>query len=106
MNLSHLKKDLRTYIDHSQKLSTLISAKRGLGATEGTFILEDHNKSLFFKHDTSESTLIPTLFFQKSKKDPLFCRLQYSAQECDETFKENLNTNVTLSTKIDISAKS
>jgi len=71
---------------HSQSLSVLISAKHGLGATGGSVTIGDRNKQLTFLHNQTVSALIPSIFFLPID-DTYFLRLQYSAQEMDETFK-------------------
>lgn len=78
-------------IDHSQALSTLISAKYGLGATEGILIVGDKDKQIKIYHDQTVSALIPFLYYQPID-NTFFLRVQYSAQEIDDTFKENNNT--------------
>ncbi len=75
-------------IDHSQALSTLISAKYGLGATEGILIVGDKDKQIKIYHDQTVSALIPFLYYQPID-NTFFLRVQYSAQEIDDTFKEN-----------------
>lgn len=73
-------------VAHGASLSSLISAKHGLGATEGVVIIGDKDKYLCFEHDPSEAAMVPTLFFKKTRDRKVFFRLQYSAQEMDETF--------------------
>jgi len=74
-------------VAHSQSLSMLISAKQGLGATEGVVVVGDKDKQLTFLHNQTLSALIPSVFFLPVG-DSYFFRLQYSAQEMDETFKQ------------------
>lgn len=73
-------------VAHTQSLSVLISAKHGLGATEGSVSIGDKDKQLTFLHNQTMSALIPSIFFLPID-DTYFFRLQYSAQEMDETFK-------------------
>jgi len=73
-------------VAHSKSLSILISAKHGLGSTEGMVVVGDKDKSLIFKHNQTLSALVPSIYFLPMK-DTYFLRLQYSAQEMDETFK-------------------
>ena len=75
-------------VNHSQLLSSLISAKYGLGATEGEVIIGDAKKSVFFEHNLQNSALIPSIYYKKIEEGNYFFRLQYSAQEVDETFVE------------------
>src|SRR3989339_97824 len=76
-------------INHAQSLSALISAKHGLGATQGLVVVGDRQKQLLISHDQSESALIPSVYYVPMGGDQYFLRLQYSAQELDETFVEN-----------------
>jgi hypothetical protein len=80
-------------VDHSQSLSHLISAKYGLGATEGLVIIGDKNKRILIEHDQPKSMLLPQLIFREFKEN-YFLRLQYSGQEIDETFKANGDSQV------------
>jgi hypothetical protein len=91
-------------VDHSQSLSHLISAKYGLGATEGIVIIGDKDKQVIIRHDQSKSMLLPQVIY-KEFSDNYFLRLQYSAQEIDETFKENDN-NEMIEAQISISMDS
>lgn len=75
-------------VNHSQLLSSLISAKYGLGATEGRVIIGDTKKSVCFEHSLQNSALIPSIYY-KQTEGRYFFRLQYSAQEMDETFMES-----------------
>lgn len=76
-------------IEHGRSLSSLISAKHGLGATEGLVIIGDKEKQVCIWHDPAKSALIPTIKYQLTKNNQYFLRLQYSAQELDETFKKD-----------------
>ena len=76
-------------IRHSQNLSSLISARHGLGATEGTVVVGDSEKKITVYHDQAISALIPSIHYHPMDNDLYFLRLQYSAQETDETFKES-----------------
>ena len=75
-------------IHHSESLSSLISARHGLGATEGTIEIGDENIKLRFKHDQNCAAIIPAINFLDLDGGQYFLRLQYSAQELDETFKQ------------------
>ena len=74
-------------INHSDILSSLISARHGMGATEGLLIVSDEEKSLLIRHDTRISALIPNLIYHPEASPSYFLRIQYSAQESDETFR-------------------
>jgi len=76
-------------IEHGRSLSSLISAKHGLGATEGLVIIGDKEKQVCIWHDPAKSALIPTIKYQLTENNQYFLRLQYSAQELDETFKRD-----------------
>jgi len=75
-------------INHSQSLSTLISAKYGLGATEGVLLIGDKNSTISITCDKTVSALIPSVHYLPVDEN-FFLRLEYSAQEIDDTFKEN-----------------
>lgn len=76
-------------IHHARGLSALISAQHGLGTTAGEIIIGDADKRLIFHHDQSCSALIAHVHFLPVQSDQYFLRLQYSAQEMDETFRED-----------------
>ncbi|RKY40646.1 MAG: glycoside hydrolase family 57 [Candidatus Omnitrophota bacterium] len=76
-------------INHAQSLSSLISAKQGLGATEGVVVVGDDRKQISFWHDQTMSSLIPSIHYLPVNNNQYFLRLQYSAQEIDETFIKN-----------------
>ena len=80
-------------VNHSQSLSSLVSAKSGLGATEGVVIIGDKYKSLVVEHNRRLSALIPSISFSPIG-DSFFLRLQYSAQEMDDTFLPNADPQV------------
>ena len=73
-------------VNHSQSLSVLISAKHGLGATEGAVVVGDKDKKITVEHSQTLSALIPSVYYLPID-ETFFLRLQYSAQEMDETFK-------------------
>ncbi|WP_022671251.1 glycoside hydrolase family 57 [Hippea alviniae] len=75
-------------VNHAESLSALISAKYGLGATEGIMFIGDRYKTLQVIHNPLRSALIPFVFF-KPMNDTFFLRLEYSACEMDDTFKES-----------------
>lgn len=76
-------------IYHAQTLSSLISARHGLGATEGFVFVGDKQKKMTFHHDQTKSAVIPSVHFSPLDDGQYFLRLQYSAQEVDETFNES-----------------
>jgi hypothetical protein len=73
-------------VHHGASYSTLVSAKGGLGATEGVVTIGDGKYDLVIRHDPTVSALIPTLRFEKVRGGNYFLRVRYSAQEIDETF--------------------
>ncbi len=74
---------------HAQSLSHLISAKHGLGATEGIIVVGDNKRRISIYHDQTKSALIPSVHYLPIDDDQYFLRLEYSAQEMDETFVKN-----------------
>ncbi len=74
-------------IRHNAMLSPLITAKHALGATEGLVVIGDADKSICFQHKPEECALIPRITIHKTNDGNFFCRLQYCAQEIDETFR-------------------
>ena len=76
-------------IEYGRSLSSLISAKQGLGATEGREIIGDKEKQVNIWHDNNRAALILTIYYQLAGNNQYFLRLQYSAQEMDETFVED-----------------
>jgi len=76
-------------IEHGRSLSSLISAKQGLGATEGLVMVGDEEKRVEIWHDYSRAAIIPAIHYQEAGNNQYFLRLQYSAQEMDETFVED-----------------
>jgi hypothetical protein len=89
----------KTKIEHSSILSALISSRHGLGTTEGLLIVGDGEKALFFNHNLNSSALIPSITYIPFDGRHCFLRLQYSAQEVDETFAAN-DTPCTISSSI------
>ncbi len=76
-------------INHAQGLSSLISAKHGLGATEGIVVVGDKEKKITIEHGQTISALIPSIRYEPMAHGLYFLRLQYSAKEMDETFRES-----------------
>ena len=85
-------------ISHGDIYSSLISARHGFGNTEGMFVVGDKNKTILFTCDMASSALIPSIVY-KEMLNTYFFRLQYSAQEMDETVKskKNISINIKLS---------
>ncbi len=84
-------------LNHSESLSPLISAKYGLGATEGKIVIGDGKKGLVFKHSQSASMLLGYLTYRSLEEGNYFLRLHYSAQEIDETFVKSDQKQVIVS---------
>ena len=82
---------------HNDIYSSLISARHGLGNTEGKLSIGDKDKKITFFCDMTISALIPTIAFYPLENDKYFLRLQYSAQELDETSKPHTDTRNILS---------
>ena len=76
-------------IEHGRSPSSLISAKQGLGATEGLVMVGNKEKQVEIWYDYSKAAIIPTIYYQRAGNNQYFLRLQYSAQEMDETFVED-----------------
>jgi len=76
-------------INHSQPLSLLISSRQSIGATKGIVIVGDRHRALCFRHSQEVSAVMPSIIFQPAADGKFFLRLQYSAQEMDETFVED-----------------
>ncbi|MBU2500251.1 glycoside hydrolase family 57 [bacterium] len=73
-------------VHHGAPYSTLITAKGGLGATDGRVIIGDDRRCLVIRHDPAVAALIPTVRFIPQGDGRYFLRLRYAAQEIDETF--------------------
>lgn len=73
-------------VHHGEAYSTLITAKGGLGATDGRIIIGDDHRRLVLRHDPCLSALVPTVRFVPGRDGRYFLRVRYSAQEIDETF--------------------
>lgn len=94
-------------VDHSQSFSLLITAKQGLGTSNGIVEIGDNDKKLIFKHDQSVSALVPYIVFRPVNEGKLLLRLVYSAQEIDETFiAQNKDSFKNIKAQIRITAKS
>ncbi|MBN2344060.1 MAG: glycoside hydrolase family 57 [Deltaproteobacteria bacterium] len=91
-------------VDQTEALSLLISAKYGLGATEGIVCIGDKNHELCFYHDNTVGYMIPSIKFVRVDENKYFLRLQYSAQEIDETFVPDDKTYC-LQTKVRVGAQ-
>lgn len=76
-------------VHHGEAYSTLITAKGGLGATDGELIIGDDERRIVFRHDPCLSALVPTVRFVPGRDGRYFLRVRYSAQEIDETFVPN-----------------
>jgi len=92
-------------INQSELLSSLISAKNGLGCTEGVIIIGDKNFKLQFMNNRTLSALIPSINYRPVNENLFFLRLQYSAQEMDETFIKN-DSRHSIYSEIEISIQS
>jgi Glycosyl hydrolase family 57 len=67
--------------------SPLISSKYGLGATNGMLDIGDGSNSVRFSFDNSQCALIPKITYKEAEENKYFLRIEFSAQEIDETFK-------------------
>ncbi len=75
-------------VNHAETLSALISAKYGMGFSEGILIIGDKEKSIRIFARKDIGAVIPYLFF-KPIDESFFLRVEFSAQEIDDTFREN-----------------
>jgi hypothetical protein len=73
-------------VHHGEAYSTLITAKGGLGATDGEVVIGDDRRRLVLRHDPAVSALVPTVRFVPGRDGRYFLRVRWSAQEIDETF--------------------
>lgn len=73
-----------SYVDHGDAVSYLVSARSGLGVTEGWIELGDKKHRLLIEIDKSSAALIGLINYREVK-DTYFCRLAFSAGEVDET---------------------
>lgn len=81
---------IKDNIDHYKSLNQNITAFNGFVATDGLVIIGDKKRKILVKFDQSLSFLVCQLIYYSNKKiDKYFLRLNFSAQEIDETFREN-----------------
>lgn len=73
-------------VHHGEAYSTLVTAKGGLGATDGEVVIGDDRRRLVLRHDPTVSALVPTVRFVPGRDGRYFLRVRWSAQEIDETF--------------------
>jgi hypothetical protein len=73
-------------IDHGKAISFLVSAKTGLGMTEGAISIGDRDRRFTVEVDQTIAPLVGLIQSQTSG-DTLFCRLMLSALELDDTRK-------------------
>ena len=73
-------------IDHGKAISFLVSAKTGLGMTEGAISIGDNDRRFTVEVDQTVAPLVGLIQSQTSG-DNLFCRLMLSALELDDTRK-------------------
>ncbi len=73
-------------IDHGAPVSFLVSAKTGLGLTEGIIDLGDNERRFSVEVDQTVAPLIGLIQSERSGAS-LFCRLMLSALEMDDTRK-------------------
>lgn len=79
-------------ISHGEATSFLVSAKQGVGLTEGMVEIGDSRKVLRIDVDRSQSVLLGLIAF-KPVGSSYFCRLSFSASEMDETSKKRYLSN-------------
>ena len=76
-------------IQHQIPYSLVVSAVNSLGVTNGKLFIGDKDKQLLIEHDPSVGHILPRITFIPLSAKSYFFRISYSAQEIDETFKEN-----------------
>lgn len=74
-------------VNHGQSVSLLITAGHALGLTEGSAKIGDARRHIAIEVDKSLSALIGLLVHQPTS-GTFFTRLELSAQEIDDTFKD------------------
>ncbi len=87
---------------HNDIYTSLISARHGMGATEGKLIISDKKKSMYFKNKMHFSALIPSIIYLPQNDGNYFLRLQYSAKELDETVVNPNSRKISLSLEINL----
>jgi hypothetical protein len=73
-------------VDHAGHLSGIVSARYGFGATEGRVEVGDGSRKVEIVHDPGVAAMVPSIIYEPIGDSLYFLRLQYSAQELDETF--------------------
>jgi len=73
-------------VDHAGHLSGIVSARYGFGATGGRVEVGDGSRKVEIVHDPGVAALVPSIIYEPIGDRLYFLRLQYSAQELDETF--------------------
>ena len=63
-------------VHHGEAYSTLITAKGGLGATDGVVIVGDDRRRLVLRHDPCLSALVPTVRFLPGRDGRYFLRVR------------------------------
>jgi len=90
-------------IFQGKSVSALISAKHGLGATEGWMELGDMEKSIRVYADRNVAAVIPMIRYCEVD-DTFFYRLSWSAREIDETSKRGImKTSIQKSLSLSVS---
>jgi len=71
-------------VHHTEPASVLVSAKHGLGATEGLIEIGDGHRSLVISFDPAVCAAMPMVLYRELH-GTFFCRLFFSLGEIDET---------------------
>ena len=89
-------------LSHGNIYSSLISARHGLGNTEGKLVVGDKTKTMSILCDMSRSALIASIdYFEMN--DNYFFRILYSARELDETRRGGTtSSSISLSIFLDL----
>lgn len=73
-----------TTVEHGDAVSFLVSARHGLGVTDGLVLVGDGSRALAVEVDKTAAALIGLISYRESAGS-YFCRLAFSAGEMDET---------------------
>lgn len=82
-NAEHFPLEGRTLL-HGEPASTLVSARQGLGATEGIIMLGDANRSIQVTFNPAQAAAMPMLLYREVDGH-YFLRLLFSLRELDDT---------------------
>jgi len=76
-------------VDHGEPPSTLVSSSRGIGATNGSILINSNDKSLKLAWNPEDCAVMPMWQKKSSPREPSLFRIFFSMLESDETGKES-----------------